>query len=218
MKKETTGNHSASIGPGYGEYGQPRINLYCKRPSANGSALFIRPVDLERHIGIIHHWANLPYSSRFWQMQGDRASLYEYYRDKVKDIQYRIFFVCLEEMPIALFEVYRSADDEVSRYYDFGQNDYGIHLMMAPYRELLGIVKGRVRGISIDVLITILQYLFTFSSIENIVAEPDSENKGACDLATKVGFSFLKKITMSYKNANLYLFNKEEFSKLHGTI
>ncbi|MFT4093436.1 MAG: acetyltransferase, partial [Niabella sp.] len=50
------------------------------RKSVGQIDLYIRSLQLEKDLPLIHKWVNMPYSSRFWQMQGSMEALYEYYQ------------------------------------------------------------------------------------------------------------------------------------------
>jgi hypothetical protein len=68
-----------------------------------------------------------------------------------------------------------------------------------------------------DVMVTALAFLFTLD-IERIIGEPDVQNDKANKLVIDVGFRFIKPIQMSYKTANLYIFDKADFIRRYGDL
>jgi RimJ/RimL family protein N-acetyltransferase len=100
-------------------------------------------------------------------------------------------------------------------HYDTTPNDYGIHLLMSPYKELLSKTALGLKGLSVHVLVTMLDFLFSFKSVTRIIAEPDSENKAANCLAQNACYRFMKEIQLSYKTANLYSYDREDFLKAY---
>nr|WP_262915616.1 acetyltransferase [Niabella ginsengisoli] len=55
--------------------------------------------------------------------------------------------------------------------------------------------------------------LFSFISVERVVAEPDSCNKAAHLLAQKAGFVFQKEVQLPDKRARLYMITKVGYQK-----
>lgn len=173
--------------------------------------LYIRSLQLEQDLDLVHRWVNAPYA-RYWQMQGSKNNLIKYYlRQKEENIT-STFFVCNGCQPIALFDVYQSIWTELRTCYDARQSDYGIHLLMAPHRELISLKKD-MGNVSEKALQTIIEMLFSFDSVGGVIAEPDIRNQPAHRLAEKIGFVFQKDIQLSDKTAKLYIITKSVYQK-----
>lgn len=164
---------------------------------------------LSRDMRTIHKWVNLDYAKRFWQMDYTYGKLYKHYE---AFLDRRVggsltFFMDNRKRPLALMDFYQVIVDEIGSFYEAGPEDVGIHFLMAP-------IKKKVPGLSRNVLLTGLSYLFSLG-VERIVGEPDARNEKANQLVTSVGFTFIKEIQMSYKRAHLYLYERNDFLKDH---
>lgn len=195
----------------YKLFREPHHFFYRKR--FGKSYLYVRSARLAEDILPIHKWVNEQYARRFWQMQGTMQELTEYYQEQEQKNITSTFFVCHGVTPVALFEVYQVIRTEIESYYEADPADYGIHLLMAPYEELQALNKVITR-VSEKVLLTIIETLFSFNTINRIVAEPDARNIHACRLAEKAGFTLIKQIQLPEKPANLYMISKDEFKNL----
>jgi len=175
---------------------------------SEGYVLSVRQVELAKEISTLHRWVNLPYSSRFWSMQGELSQLCRFYTDKVNSGDLQLFFVCYKSRPLAFFEVYPVMRTELKDFIDASKYDYGIHLLLAPYKDIGLVIKKPLRRLSMNILETIIQMLFSNEAVNRIFAEPDADNINANRLALKAGFRFIKMIQFPDKKANLYIINK----------
>lgn len=169
----------------------------------------VKPISLTRDILIIHSWVNMDYAKTFWQMEGPYEKLYQHYEKFINDGHgfSLVFFINDMKTPVGLIDVYLARYDEIGKHYECGAEDYGLHILMAPK-------KIRIPGLTTNVLLTGLSFLFTLS-IDRIIGEPDTGNKNANDLIKKAGFRFIKEVEMSYKKANLYFCDKKDFLREH---
>lgn len=172
-----------------------------------GYEITVKPLCLERDINIIHQWVNESYALEFWQMQGPVEGLHQHYKKfMASGIGYSLMCF-LKHRPIAQVDFYDVTNDEIKDLYNAKPGDHGIHLLMAPYQKPLP-------RLSTNVMITSLAYLFTLS-IDRVMGEPDVRNEKANELVRRTGFRFMKEIRMSYKQANLYYYTREDFSREH---
>lgn len=182
-----------------------------RRKLQNGKELIIKPLHLPRDIKTIHNWVNKPYAKAFWQMEGSADDIYLHYENFLNAGTGYSLMCFLEDKPIAQVDYYKAATDEIKEHFDYCETDFGIHLLMGSYKKPIAHL-GR------DVMITALAFLFTLTDIERIVGEPDARNEKANQLVVDVGFRFIKTIQMSYKTANLYMFEKTDFIKKYGDL
>lgn len=171
---------------------------------------YIRWLNLKQDIGFIHRWVNEPYAQRYWQMQGSVEELVRHHAEQQEQCIAKTFIACHKANPIALFETYQVIQTEVADHYSCTNEDYGIHLLMGPYQDIIA-SKRKVGKLSEQVLSMILEMLFSFSSVMRIIAEPDINNTYAHLLAEKVGFKYQKDIHLKDKTAKLYMITREEF-------
>lgn len=165
--------------------------------------LIIKPLHLPRDINTIHQWTSQPSAKPFWQMDGPVEDLYTHYELFLNAGTGYSLMCFLEDNPIAQIDYYKVAADEVKEHFDYKETDFGIHLLMGNYSE-------PIPHLTRDVMITALAFLFTLD-IDRVIGEPDAQNEKANKLVVDVGFRFIKTIQMSYKTANLYMFNKADF-------
>ncbi|WP_300597148.1 GNAT family N-acetyltransferase [Niabella sp.] len=184
--------------------------LYRERLSGDQLELGIRKLDLRKDLALMYRWVNQPYAYRFWGMQGTLKALYTFYNPKLEEGHLQLFFVCIGATPVALIEVYPVLRSELADVLDFTDGDYGVHLLMAPYREVKAAVPVNIDGLSVWVLKAVQRMLFDFSAVKRIVAEPDAQNIHACRLAEKAGFHYIKTLPLEGKMARLYTIARHE--------
>ncbi|MGN7788033.1 GNAT family N-acetyltransferase [Niabella sp. 22666] len=173
----------------------------------SGYALEVRPLSLTRDIPVLHKWVNMEYAKTFWQMDGSYKRLYNHYEQFLASGLggSLMFFYPGNPMPVAQMDYYNPKLDEVGSMYEVQDEDIGIHLLMGP-------PTNPVSRLTINVMICGISYLLV-SGAKRIIGEPDADNKNANQLVKRVGFQFMKPITLSYKTANLYILEKTEFLK-----
>ncbi|MGN6539849.1 MAG: GNAT family N-acetyltransferase [Ginsengibacter sp.] len=186
------------------------IILYKRKVPETGNELVIKPLHLPRDIHIIHQWVNSPRAKQFWQMEGSIQKLYRHYEDFLNSGTGYSLMCFFAGKPVAQIDYYKVAADEVKDHFDYRETDFGIHLLMGNYME-------SISHLTRDVMITALAFLFTLD-INRIAGEPDERNDKANKLVVEVGFRFIKTIQMSYKTANLYLFDKADFINRYGDL
>ncbi|TAN02238.1 MAG: N-acetyltransferase [Chitinophagaceae bacterium] len=189
--------------------------LFSKEFPRKGYRLEIKPLCLQSDIPIVHRWTTQPYTQKFWQVQCSVEELYNQYLKLLKEGMLNAFIVLLKGLYVAQVDVYPVLKDELAAHYPAQPTDFGLHLLMAPYKNIIRSYPRRLEHLSQDVLITALSFLFSSGSIQRAVAEPDCRNGTANLLAQEVGFRMIKKIQLSYKEANLYEYTKDAFLKRH---
>jgi len=179
-----------------------------RRKLPDGKELIIKPLHLPRDINMIHKWVNRPEAKTFWQMDGSIEDLYRHYEEFLNAGTGYSLMCFLDDKPVAQIDFYKVATDEVKEHFDYKETDFGIHLLMGKYNT-------PVADLTRNVMITALAFLFTLD-IGRVVGEPDARNTKANKLVMDVGFNFVKTIQMSYKTANLYLYDKADFISRYG--
>lgn len=192
---------------------QKKMEVPLKR--FNELKLSIHQITPSLYMHTMHYWATAAYSSRFWQMNIPFQEFKDHYERLIKSDKYSVFMVSANNTPISQAEVYQVQDDPLSEHVEAKDSDYGIHLLMAPYKDLLTFFGQQTRGLAAEALVTVLDMLFGSLDATSVYAEPDIQNKHACNLAEQVGFTFLKRITLADKEAKLYKITKKEFLSLY---
>jgi hypothetical protein len=175
--------------------------------------LKVHPYYAPRHLKLMYRWATLPHASRFWNMDMDFKAFKEYYSNPTRELKSVVLILSFNDIPVAQVEVYMASHSEIAGFINTGKSDYGIHLLMAPYKELIPQIGEHCKGLSENILVTVLEMLFYISDVSSVYAEPDVRNGHSCRLAEKVGFEYIKDIQLSDKKARLYRIAKDKFSR-----
>lgn len=170
-----------------------------------------RSLEPDSDIDFLHEWVNLPYSKKFWQLDGSLSNLYSLYQDILNNPNAHSFIGLLNDKPVCQVDLYKISEDEVKQHIDHKPNDCGFHLLMQPPSQM-------IKGISVCMLRHFIRFYFSHTDAENLFGEPDKENVHANRLAVKAGLHFQKIITLSYKNANLYSITKQQFHATYPII
>jgi RimJ/RimL family protein N-acetyltransferase len=167
--------------------------------------LIFRSLCLAQDLDTIYSWTRQVYSRRFWQMDGySRQEWQEIYLSILQNPHAHSFVAFLNDRPAAQIDIYQVLIDELSLHVQASFHDCGIHLLLQP-------PKQSQKNLSIYLLRAFITYFFSFDAAARLYAEPDEKNAMANLLAKRAGFSFLKKIQLSYKTANLYSLTKQQF-------
>lgn len=177
------------------------------------NSIFFKTFSVEVHSEALHNWCNRSYSARFWRMQGSLKQLQKYYIKKLRHYREVLLMVYINQYPVAFTEIYQVKKNILGRYIPAGDNDYGLHLLLAPYKSLAEQLGTLSKGFSENILTEILHYLFLHSGVKRVVAEPDKNNVNACSLAERAGFTFLGEIELPDKIANIYEYTRADFFK-----
>jgi Acetyltransferase (GNAT) domain len=158
-------------------------------------------------LDMIHSWVNQPYAKRFWQMDGSCEVLLGNYKRLLAHPMAHSYVGLINGKPACMIDAYSAAGDELKDHIDTRDHDTGLHLLMAPPRELK-------KGWSLAALQAFQDFYFSFPVAERLFGEPDRDNHAANQLSRRAGFEFLKCIQMSYKIANLYCLTRSHFQIL----
>lgn len=172
-----------------------------------GKALSFRSMSLKEHLPQIHQWVNKPYAEKFWNMTGSYGLLYACYRCILQNPFAHSFVGYYDDKLFCQLDIYRVAADELAEHIGCDENDTGFHLIMAP------IDKNNlpVKGLTVAFLELFIQWYFSFPQAQNLWAEPDINNGRSIRLLHLLGFSRVKAVEMSYKQAYIYQLTKQQF-------
>ncbi|MGC4233248.1 MAG: GNAT family N-acetyltransferase [Niabella sp.] len=192
--------------------------LWCK-PAADdlpGTLLFTRSVpELDASFSFrsldpnfdfdrIYDWVNQAYAQKFWQLKGSRSMIETLYKGILSNPQVHAFIGLVDQAPVCQIELYALPADELAGHLPARSGDCGLHILMCPPRQMQ-------KGWSFYALRLFQEFYFSFPEAQRLFAEPDRENHAANQLAMNTGFRFLKTIELSYKTANLYCLDRQDF-------
>lgn len=106
--------------------------------------------------------------------------------------------------PAFLAERYDPARVELVGLYDPAEGDVGMHFLCAP-------TDTPVRGFTLAVLTTVLDWLFADPATRRVVVEPDVRNTAVHALNAAVGFTVVGPVTKPEKTALLSVCTREQF-------
>lgn len=167
-------------------------------------ALTIRPLALEDDLPVLHEWFSRDYA-RFRGMRG--ASIDALRRKYQEGIDSGAFdaFVGLRSSTaerLFLFERYSPQRAGLASYYDARQGDRGVHLIVAP-------ADRPVHALTYFVLLAISEFIFSDSSVERIVAEPDLRNRKAVMRFVQSGYRLGPVVRLPDKVAQMVFLTRE---------
>ncbi len=181
-------------------------NAVYSRSIDNFGTIYLRHLDFERDLKIIHDWVTRPYAS-YWGMQNKSLEDVQTEYAKLVSIKnYDVFIGIWNDEPIFLMEKYKASNDRISQYYDVEDTDYGMHILVAP-------PKHKISGFTWNVFSTVIEYFFSQPYINRIVVEPDTANKKIHVLNKKAGFSYHKEIELPEKRAALAFCDRKQFNE-----
>ncbi|UMG93802.1 GNAT family N-acetyltransferase [Nocardioides sp. TF02-7] len=110
----------------------------------------------------------------------DRERVVTVYRWIDEQPHVAAYLVHHDDTPLALFQTYDPAVDEVGEHYDRREGDLGVHLLLAsdPARA----------GRTPELLAFLLGHCFADPAVRRLVAEPDVRNAKSVALMQRVGF------------------------------
>lgn len=189
----------------------PEMEICLYRKSFARMQMCLVAMDCNVHISFMHNWANQWYATKYWQMQSEYPSFLTHYQDKMKSLWEQVVIVYLDKHPIAQIEIYLAQKAPISTFIQATKNDFGFHLLMAPYRDLIQHFGKTTKGLSQEVIHCLLEYLFYNCKANRVFAEPDIQNVAACHLAESSGLTYLKDIELPDKTAKLYSYEYQDF-------
>jgi acetyl CoA:N6-hydroxylysine acetyl transferase len=167
---------------------------------ANGSWIAWRSMNVLQDAPLIHQWVNREYAKAFWNMTGSLGLFQSCYQCIMQNPYAHSFIACRKGQPTAQLDIYKVVADELADHVDAGQDDCGFHLIMAPIERN----NLPARGLTVAIIQSFLDWYFSFAQAKVMWAEPDSRNAKSIRLLKALGFEYVKKIQMSYKEALVY--------------
>ncbi|CAM1371234.1 Acetyltransferase [Tenacibaculum sediminilitoris] len=166
----------------------------------------IRPFQLETDTPMLHSWVTKPYAKYWGMLEKSVEEVRAEYQEIENSPHHYSYIGMLNDTPVFLMEQYKASKDIIANYYDVQENDYGMHVLVAP-------VKKRVPQFTWHVFSTIIDYFFSVPQVERIVVEPDVNNEKIHVLNKKAGFEYQKEIELPHKKAALAFCTRETYIK-----
>ncbi|MCY1511201.1 N(6)-hydroxylysine O-acetyltransferase [compost metagenome] len=184
---------------------KPRGEVYRHRDPALGLTFSLRTLDIDADLERFNRWQNNPRVAHFWQEQGDLDAHREYLR-RIKDDPHVFSLLgCFDGEPFAYYEVYWAVADRIAPFYEVGQFDRGIHMLVGEEHHR-GPAKVRCW------LRSLVSYLLLDEPrTTTVVAEPRADNARMIGYMESVGFRKEKEFDFPHKRAALMRLEREGF-------
>jgi RimJ/RimL family protein N-acetyltransferase len=164
----------------------------------------IGPLDPGRDAALLHGWVTHP-KAAFWMMQdASVAEVAAEYRRIAEHPHHDAFLGFFKGGPAFLAERYDPAYCELVGLFDASPGDVGMHFLCAP-------TDTPIHGFTLDVITTVMAWLFSVPGVRRVVVEPDVRNTGVHALNAAVGFTVLGPVVKPEKEALLSICTRASF-------
>jgi len=162
----------------------------------------LRPLQIPGDMALIQDWVNRDYA-RYWGLMGYSVEQVaaEYRKISQKAAVYLGF--CNGE-PAFLLECYDPKQHGLDEHYEWQPSDQGMHILLAPAERPIANFSG-------SVFTVIMDFMFSDSSVQRIVVEPDVGNEKIHVLNKRAGFEYQKIIALPNKTAHLAFCTREQY-------
>ncbi|MGG6229830.1 GNAT family N-acetyltransferase [Tenacibaculum sp. SDUM215027] len=164
----------------------------------------IRPFQLEADTPMLHGWVTQSYAKYWGMLNKSLEEVHAEYQEIENNPYHHSYIGMLNDTPVFLMELYKVSEDIIANYYDTQENDYGMHVLVAP-------VERRIPQFTWHVFLTIIDYFFSLPQVERIVVEPDVNNEKIHTLNKKAGFEYQKEVELPHKKAALAFCTREMY-------
>ena len=164
----------------------------------------IRPFQLETDTPMLYSWVTQPYAKYWGMLDKSVEEVHAEYQEIENNSYHHSYVGMIGSIPVFLMERYKASKDSIADYYDVQENDYGMHVLVAP-------VEKRISQFTWHVFSTIIDYFFSLPQVERIVVEPDVNNEKIHALNKKAGFEYQKEIELPHKKAALAFCTREMY-------
>lgn len=184
---------------------KPSGELYRRFDRRLGQWFSLRTLDIGQDLERFNRWQNQPRVLQFWQEGGTLAEHGDYLRRLAADPHSLTLIGCFDERPFAYFEVYWAKEDRIAPYYDAGDYDRGVHMLVGEdaYRGAHRVACW---------LPALLHYLFLDDPrTQRIVSEPRVDNARMIGYMQEARLHCEKEFDFPHKRAALMMIGRERF-------
>jgi RimJ/RimL family protein N-acetyltransferase len=167
--------------------------------------LSLRTVDPEADADVFSGWMNLDRVAEFWDQRGTRAEHAAYLAERLADPHMHPMIGYFDDTPFGYFEFYWAKEDRIAPFYDAGDFDRGLHLLIGdPQFQSAGKLKAWWSGV--------LHYMFIDEPrTQRLVGEPRVDHVRHIAYMHRMGFHTLKEFDFPHKRAALTVIEREKF-------
>jgi acetyl CoA:N6-hydroxylysine acetyl transferase len=184
---------------------KPRGEVYRRFDARLGAWVSLRTVDIEHDLARFNRWQNSPRVASFWQEEGSLEQHREYLGKLEADPHTLTLIGCFDDQPFAYFEAYWAKEDRIAPFYDAGDYDRGIHMLVGEENH-----RGPHKVASW--LSALVHYLFLDDPrTQRVVAEPRADNAKMTGHMQNQRFHCEKEFDFPHKRAALMVLGRERF-------
>ncbi len=176
---------------------QPEGEFYRRFASDINKTLSFKVVDPERDLDLFHQWMNQRRIAPIWELGLPKPELAEYLVQRHQDPHIFPVFGYFDDDPFGYFELYWTPEDRLGPYYEAGDFDRGVHLLV-----------GNIRYLAHYLLLNDPRTM-------QVVGEPRADNKALLrHLETVPAISLVKEFDFPHKRAALLQITRDRFFNL----
>lgn len=109
---------------------KPRGEVYRRFDARLGAWVSLRTLEIEQDLERFNRWQNSPRVASFWQEEGSLEQHRQYLGKLQADPRVLTLIGCFDDQPFAYFEAYWAKEDRIAPFYDAGNYDRGIHMLV----------------------------------------------------------------------------------------
>lgn len=166
----------------------------------------IRPFQIDADIELLYSWVTKPYAKYWGMLDQSITEVKKEYQEIEDNPHHDTFIGMLNNKPIFLMERYKASEDIIAKHYEALDNDYGMHILVAP-------ADKKIPQFTWHVFTTVMEYFFSLPYVNRVVVEPDTNNDKIHVLNKKAGFIYQKEIKLPEKTAALAFCTEELYKK-----
>jgi len=165
----------------------------------------LRTADPDADSEVFSEWMNLDRVAYFWDQRGTRAEHAAYLAERREDPHMHPMIGYFDDKPFGYFEFYWAKEDRLDPFYDAGDFDRGLHLLIGDAQfQSAGKLKAWWSGV--------LHYMFIDDPrTERLVGEPRVDHVRHIAYMHRMGFYTLKEFDFPHKRAALTVMEREKF-------
>jgi RimJ/RimL family protein N-acetyltransferase len=184
---------------------KPRGEVYRRFDARLGAWISLRTVDIGLDLERFNRWQNSARVASFWQEEGSLEQHREYLGKLEADPHTVTLIGCFDDQPFAYFEAYWAKEDRIAPFYEAGDYDRGIHM-------LVGEENHRGPHNVASWLSALTHYLFLDDPrTQRVVAEPRADNAKMIAYMQGQRFHCEKEFDFPHKRAALMVLGRERF-------
>jgi acetyl CoA:N6-hydroxylysine acetyl transferase len=191
---------------------KPRGEVYRRFDARLGMSISLRTVDIDGDLARFNRWQNSPRVASFWQEEGSLEQHREYLGKLEADPHALTLIGCFDDQPFAYYEAYWAKEDRIAPFYDVGDYDRGIHMLVGEEHH-----RGPHKVASW--LSALVHYLFLDDPrTQRVVAEPRADNGRMIGHLQEQRFCREKEFDFPHKRAALMTVGRERFFERCGLL